>query len=306
MARQINYPPRFDRNQQSGSQQKRNMNYHNFSLILIVSLAASARLAFAQLAGCADAPPGSSPFPCPVDITARRSFDMISVERGGRIFSEQCASCHGQDARGGKGTKTDIDLLRSDIVVLDHGGREMPEFMKIGRPEKNMPKFDFSRDDAVDVATWLHYQVSVATLRGEYTKLNVFSGDPKAGEAFFKGSVGKCNTCHSVNGDLKGIGAKRNHDAPTLQTAILSGGRGAANITATVTLENGEKFTGTPWRINDFFVEIRLANGENKTWLRNGEWPKVTQVNRLQAHVDLVLKYTDDDIHNLAAYLNDK
>jgi cytochrome c oxidase cbb3-type subunit 3 len=282
------------------------MNCRSFRLIVIVSLAASAPSALAQIAGCADAPPGSSSIPCPVDITARRSFDMASVGRGGKIFAAQCASCHGKDARGGKGTKTDVDLLRSDIVVLDHGGREMPEFMKIGRPEKNMPKFDFSHDDAVDVATWLHYQVSTATLRDQYTKLNVFSGDPKAGEAFFNGSVGKCNTCHSVTGDLKGIGAKRNHDAPTLQTAILSGGRRPTNITATVTLENGEKFSGTPWRINDFVVEIRLPNGENKTWLRNGEWPKVTQVNKLQAHVDLVLKYTDDDIHNLAAYLNDK
>ena len=58
--------------------------------------------------------------------------------------------------------------------------------------------------------------------------------------------------------------------------------------------------------INDFVVEIRLENGESKTWLRNGEWPKVTQVNQRQAHIDLMLKYTDDDIHNLAAYLKDK
>jgi hypothetical protein len=57
---------------------------------------------------------------------------------------------------------------------------------------------------------------------------------------------------------------------------------------------------------NDFVVEIRLANGDTKTWLRNGEWPKVTEVNRLQAHIDLMTKYTDDDIHNLAAYLKDK
>ena len=77
-------------------------------------------------------------------------------------------------------------------------------------------------------------------------------------------------------------------------------------MTATVTLKSGEKFTGTPAMITDFVVEIRLANGDTKTWLRNGEWPKVTQANRLQAHVELMLKYTDDDIHNLAAYLNDK
>ncbi len=217
--------------------------------------------------------------------------------------------------------KTGADLIRSDIVLLDHGGRELPEFLKFGRPEKGMPKFDLSHDEGVDVATWLHYQVSVAADRGAYVRFNIFSGDAKAGEAFFNGPVGKCNTCHSVTGDLKGIGEKNDHDAPALQGSILAGGRsggrgggggrggrggGGATVTATVTLKTGEKFTGTPALMNDFVVEIRLPNGDTKTWLRDGEWPKVTQVNRLQAHIDLMLKYTDDDIHNLAAYLNDK
>jgi cytochrome c oxidase cbb3-type subunit III len=285
------------------------MSYRNFSLMVMVSLAASAPFASAQPGGCAAASggPAASSSPCPVDITAKRSFDMASVERGGKTFAAQCAACHGVNARGGRTTKTDIDLLRSEIVAMDHAGRELPEFLKFGRPEKNMPKFDLSRDAGVDLAAWLHYQVSLVTLRDQYTKLNVFSGDAKAGEAFFNGPVGKCVSCHSVTGDLKGIGAKSDHDAPTLQAAILGGGRGSrGNITATVTLENGEKFTGTPGLINDFVVEIRLPNGETKTWLRNGDWPKVTETNRLQAHIDLVLKYTDDDIHNLAAYLNDK
>jgi hypothetical protein len=80
-------------------------------------------------------------------------------------------------------------------------------------------------------------------------------------------------------------------------------------VTASVILKTGEKFTGTPTLMNDFVVEIRLPNGDGKTWLRNGEWPRGnsgTQVNRLQVHIDLMLRYTDDDIHNLAACLNDK
>ena len=296
---------------------------HRRFCFLMLSLAALVPCAFAQRGGGrgAAAPAGSSA-PRPVDITATRSFDMASVERGGKVFAAQCASCHGDNARGGKGTKTDMDLLRSEIVVMDHAGRELPEFLKLGRPGKNMPKFDLSHDDGVEVSAWLHYQVSLVTLWNQYTKLNIFSGDAKAGEAFFNGSVGKCGTCHSVTGDLKGIGAKNDHDAPTLQSAILNGGSrfggrgggrgrggrggGGGNVTATVTLENGEKFTGAPAMINDFVVEIRLDNGQTKTWLRNGDWPKVTQVNRLQAHIDLMLKYTDDDIHNLAAYLKDK
>lgn len=297
------------------------MSFCSISSIVVVSLAASMPVAFGQRGGRGAAAPASSSSQRPIDITATRSFDQAVVERGGKLFAAQCASCHGDNARGGNG-KTGADLIRSDIVLLDHGGRELPEFLKFGRPEKGMPKFDLSHDEGVDVAIWLHYQVSVAADRGAYVKFNVFSGDAKAGEAFFNGPVGKCNTCHSVTEDLKGIGEKNNHDAPTLQASILGGGGrggrgggrggrgggagGGAAVTATVTLKTGEKFSGTTALMNDFVVEIRLPNGDTKTWLRDGEWPKVTQVNRLQAHIDLMLKYTDDDIHNLAAYLNDK
>jgi cytochrome c oxidase cbb3-type subunit 3 len=302
------------------------MNYRN-SCFILVSFSAFAPAGLAQRGGrggAAAAPAGAAERP--IDITAKSSFDMASVERGGKIFAAQCASCHGADARGGKLATTDADLMRSELVVMDHSGRELPGFLAIGRPEKNMPKFQLSHDDGVDLATWLHYQVTVTVARQDYVRPNVFSGDPKKGEDFFNGSVGKCNTCHSVTGDLKGIGQKNNQDAGNLQAAILGGGgrgggrggggrggggRGAAagagpSVTATVTLQSGEKFTGEPALINDFVVEIRLPSGERKTWLRNGEWPKVTRTNRLQAHIDLMPKYTDDDIHNLAAYLKAK
>ncbi len=260
----------------------------------------------------------------PIDITAKSSFDMSSVDRGSRIYGAQCASCHGADARGGKLAKTDSDLMRSDIVAMDHSGRDLPLFLAVGRPDKGMPKFELSKEDGVDLATWLHYQVTVTVARQDYKRPNMFSGNAKAGETFFNGSVGKCSTCHSVTGDLKGIGQKSGDDAGNLQAAILGGsvgggrggrgggggfggrGGGGGNVTATVTTKSGEKFTGSPVLMNDFVVEIRQANGENKTWLKVDGWPQVTTVNRMQAHIDLMKKYTDDDIHNLAAYLRDK
>lgn len=295
--------------------------------MFIVSLAASAPFALAQRGGRGGggAPAAASTEPRPVDVTTTRSFDMASVTRGGKIYADQCASCHGADARGGKLAKTDSDLMRSDLVAMDHSGRELPGFLALGRPDKGMPAFQLSKEDGVDLATWLHYQVSVTVARQDYQRHNVFTGDPKAGEAFFNGAVGKCSTCHSVTGDLKGVGQKAGNDDGNLQAAILGGamgggrggrggggggfggGRGGGNVTATVTLKSGEKFTGSPVLINDFVVEIHLPTGENKTWLRNNsDWPKVTEVNKLQAHIDLMQKYTDDDIHNLAAYLKDK
>jgi hypothetical protein len=169
-----------------------------------------------------------------------------------------------------------------------------------------------------------------ASERGTYQRLNVLSGDARAGEAFFNGSVGKCNTCHSATGDMKGLAAKNNNDASTIQGLIVgggaAGGRGGRGgrgrggppgadpaepppapsktaITATVTTKSGETFTGLPVRITDFVIVIQPPGGPIKSFIREGEWPNVIERNPLQAHVDLLPKYTDADIHNLAAYL---
>src|SRR4051812_12456523 len=215
-----------------------------------------------------------------VSPTSGASFDAAQVARGEKAFGAQCASCHGANARGGKG-KTDIDLLRSPMVLDDLGGREIGEFLRYGRPEKNMPKFDLAPDVNADIAAFLHRQIVAASERGTYVRLNVLSGDPKAGEAFFNGPVGKCNTCHSATGDMKGLAAKNNNDASTIQGLIVSGGtgggrggragRGAAAagpagapaapsktaVTATVTTKSGEKFTGLPVQITDFIIVIQ-------------------------------------------------
>ena len=253
-------------------------------------------------------------------VTTVASFNTAQVRRGQTLFTRECASCHGVDARGGAG-KTDVDLLRQPIVLMDISGKQLGDFLRADKSEKAMHKFNLSSDQVLDISTFLRYEVADFVAGRGGPRHNVFAGDPKAGEAFFNGAVGKCNTCHSVTGDLKGIGAKTNQDAPTLQGAILSGstvagaggrgggGRGGVNtpnVSATVTVQSGEQFTGTPLTVNDWLVEIRLPDGTVRSWLPNNGWPKVVRTNRLQAHVDLMVKYTDSDIHNLAAYLRDK
>ena len=257
--------------------------------------------------------------------TSGASFDAAQVARGEKTFAAKCASCHRANARGGTGKGiAEVDLLRSPMVLDDLGGREIGEFLKFGRPEKNMPKFEVTPEENADMAAFLHRQITAASERGTYVRLNVLSGDAKAGEAFFNGSVGRCNTCHSATGDMKGLAAKNNNDASTIQGLIVGGGsaggrggrgRGGAPdpaaapvpsktaITATVTTEKGETFTGLPVQVTDFVVVIQPATGPIKSFIRQGDWPKVVLHNPLQAHVDLLGKYADSDIHNLAAYL---
>jgi hypothetical protein len=146
-------------------------------------------------------------------------------------------------------------------VQSDEGGKQLGAFLKVGRPELKMPKFDLPEKDVVDLATFLHSEIASVADRGKYKILNIVVGDPKAGEAFFSGA-GKCVSCHSPEGDLRGIGGKF-EDPVMLQQRFLMprGGRhGGADrgrreatcppylqstaVKATVTLPSGETVTG--------------------------------------------------------------
>jgi mono/diheme cytochrome c family protein len=239
------------------------------------------------------------------DITSSRNFDMAAVDRGKAKFAMLCASCHGEDARGGAG-KTQVDLVRSVLVLDDVGGQELGEFLKTGRPARKMPAFTLTSEEVSDIAAFLHHNVTVASERGAYKYLDVLVGDPQAGEAYFNGAGG-CTKCHSVTGDLKGIGSK--YDPPNIQLHVVTGGggRGSANPAtakkATITLADGKVVSGTLTQITPFSITVRDASGAPQTFERNGDNPKVVVTDPLQAHLDLMRKYTDEEMHNLTAYL---
>jgi cytochrome c oxidase cbb3-type subunit 3 len=56
-------------------------------------------------------------------------------------------------------------------------------------------------------------------------------------------------------------------------------------------------------RIDDFYVVVELADGTQRTFGRDGERPVVDLRDPLEPHKQLLATYTDNDIHNLTAYL---
>jgi cytochrome c oxidase cbb3-type subunit III len=251
-------------------------------------------------------PPADNP---PAPQGGNTQLDQAAVERGQQMFVAQCGFCHGSKATGGQ---SGPDLIRSVIVMGDEAGKQLGEFLKVGRPDKGMPKFDLSQEQARDIATFLHQRIAAVIERGDYKILNILVGDAKAGEAFFNGA-GKCNTCHSPTGDLQGIGAK--YDPVALQGRIVmprgrGGRRGAAGgqalrsfPTVTVTLPSGKSFTGLLLRVTDFDVVLRDDSGTLRSFTRDGDTPKVEVKDPLQAHIDMLSKWKDSDLHNMTAYL---
>jgi cytochrome c oxidase cbb3-type subunit III len=233
-------------------------------------------------------------------------FDPAAVERGQKLHVAECGFCHGPTARGGTGGP---DLTRSILVLDDQNGKQLGEFLRVGRPDRGMPKFDLSAAQISDLATFLHSTIYLASNRRLYKILDILVGDPKAGETFFYGA-GKCGACHSTQLDLRGVGAK--YDATTLQQRMLMprGGRPGQPfmdpnaLKVAVTLPTGETAHGALVRLTDFEVTLYDANsGMQKTWLRNGDVPRVAVTDPLQGHMDMLPKWTDADMHNVTAYL---
>jgi mono/diheme cytochrome c family protein len=251
--------------------------------------------------------------------------DPEAVARGAQAYATaNCAGCHGATA---KGTNIAPDLVRSPVVEDDTKGELIGPILRNGIPDKGMPKPELTEQQISDIAAWLRVQVYGAAMRDTYVYQNTVVGDPAKGGEFFNGA-GKCNTCHSVTGDLAGIGAK--YDPPALQSRIVSGGannrggRGGRGLmsangstmadtsppvitpsttTITVTLASGEKLTGVPVSVDDFDVAMRDMTGGYHSFARNGAFPKVEIHDPLQAHWEIAKKLSDEDMRNLTAYL---
>jgi cytochrome c oxidase cbb3-type subunit 3 len=73
--------------------------------------------------------------------------------------------------------------------------------------------------------------------------------------------------------------------------------------TITVTLADGQKIEGVDYGTSDFLVVMRDMQGGYHRWPREGDFPKVEAHNPRQAHFDLIRRLTDDDMHNVTAYL---
>ena len=73
--------------------------------------------------------------------------------------------------------------------------------------------------------------------------------------------------------------------------------------TVTVTTASGERVEGRLDRIDDFIVILTPADGVQRSFRRSGAVPQVQITDPLAGHKQLLVKYTDKDIHDVTAYL---
>jgi mono/diheme cytochrome c family protein len=228
-----------------------------------------------------------------------------AVDRGEKIYVANCGFCHGSRATGGE---SGPDLVRSVVALRDEGGELIGPIIRKGVPEKGMPPQDLTDDQIKDVAAFLRNRQQAAINRNAYQIINVVTGDAKRGQTYFNGA-GRCNTCHSVTGDLKGVGSR--YESVALLSRFLypgpaRGGAAAARPPAptlvTVTPASGPAVSGTLQYLDDFNVALRDASGAYHSFKRNDRL-KVDVRDPLKGHEDLLKKYSDEDAHDVLTYL---
>jgi cytochrome c oxidase cbb3-type subunit 3 len=267
--------------------------------ILIITAAVANCIAAAQnQPGRAQSPASQRP----PDTVKPQTYPLELVKTGQARFSSECGFCHGRDAAGGE---TGPDLTRSNLVAEDFRGDKIIPLLRAGRVDKGMPKFDLSQAEFDAIVAFIHDQKSKSeTLGGGRRSVepeDLQTGNAEAGRQYFNG-IGKCSTCHSPTGDLAGV-ATRFSGLTLLQRMLYppSVRPGPAPAKITVTLPSGESITGSLAARDEFTVAMTDATGMTRTW--RVDEVKFSINDPMTAHFDQLGKYTDNDMHNVYAYL---
>jgi cytochrome c oxidase cbb3-type subunit 3 len=274
------------------------------------------------------APPQAPP-PGVQQISGRPPVDQAAHDRGRALWASHCIDCHGSQARG---SDTGPNIIRTKTVNFDRSaavaGNVLGPFLKAGHPtQSKKPSASFTDDEVVALANFLRERVN-ETMRSSalFTVGDIVVGDPKAGEAYFNGAGG-CATCHNATTrSLAGI-ATRIPVPVDLQQRMLfpaSGGRGRGGrgargaapagapaapvpvnpnaVTVAIATPSGPSISGVLVEESDFYITVRESDGTIRV-VRRTPGMKVAKTVPLQAHIDLLDRITDKQIHDLVAYL---
>jgi cytochrome c oxidase cbb3-type subunit III len=146
-----------------------------------------------------------------------------ALERGRAVYVlNHCHFCHGVDLT--RATMGAANLSQSPFVGSDEDGNMIGPLVKAGLPnlQTAMPSYaELTSEEIVDLARYIHFLRQQARFRELSRLADTPVGDRTAGEAYFNGAA-NCRSCHSVTGDLAGIGLK--YDTPKLRERLLRPG----------------------------------------------------------------------------------
>jgi cytochrome c oxidase cbb3-type subunit 3 len=193
-----------------------------------------------------------------------------AIAAGQSQFIQNCAHCHGADAKGGQGEGPGPNLVASGNVRRDSDAT-LFSIIHNGIPGSAMPSFSLADHQIWQLVSF------VRSLGARAIDLPV-SGNVAAGRAIFFGKGG-CSSCHMIHGeggflgpDLTNVGAARRLDQ--IRDSVLKSTRAASDTgdlygdplagyrPVLLKLNDGQTIEGIAKHYSNYSVEILDKDGK--------------------------------------------
>jgi len=184
------------------------------------------------------------------------TYSSEDIETGSRIYTRECALCHGANGDDIEGVN-----LRTGQFLSPLSDEDIRELLRTGIPEVGMPAQNLQPAELDGI---------VAFIRAGFdpSGVAVRVGNAAAGEAIFTGK-GECSSCHRVNGrgprvapDLSDIGAIRR--PASLQRSLLdpTANMRPINRPFDALTRDGQTFRGR--RVNEDTYTVQIVTEDER------------------------------------------
>jgi putative heme-binding domain-containing protein len=221
-------------------------------------------------------------------------YTQQEIDAGSRLYSTQCATCHGANGDQVSG----IDLRRGQFRRAASDD-DLAQVIRTGTPA-GMPPFTLSPAELTGVLAFIRAGFDVT---GEAVKV----GDPGRGQTVFEGK-GSCGTCHRVRGrgprvapDLSDIGAARSPAALQRSLRDPSGAMLPINRPVRIVMRDGRAISGRRLNEDTYTVQV-IDDRERLLSLSKGDIRNL-EVSTVSSMPSYASALTPDEQADLVAYL---
>ena len=184
------------------------------------------------------------------------TYSSEAIERGSRIYSRECALCHGP-----QGDIVDGVNLRTGLFRNVRSDEDIRRVVYSGAGEGQMPAFGLSDNDLNAIVAYIR-----AGFDPEGVAIRI--GDPARGQTLFEGK-GECASCHRIDGvgprtapDLSEIGAIRT--PASLQRNLLDPATAILPINRSIRIVTRDEETVTGRRLNEDTYTVQVIDSNEQ------------------------------------------
>ena len=221
-------------------------------------------------------------------------YSQTDIDAGARVYSSQCAQCHGPN--GDQVTGIDLRRVQFRRATTDE---DLAAVITTGVVQSGMPPFALQPAELMGVIAYIR--------AGFDTSADVKIGNAAKGRAIFEGK-GACRSCHRVNGqgprtapDLSDVGMTRSPAA--LQRTLMDPTSGMLPINRPVRIVTSDGRTITGRRLNEDTKTVQLIDSEERLVSIAKRDVRSLVVETTSPMPSYASRFTTDEIADVVAYL---